>query len=77
MKKIIACMLSMMLFLGSYTSVSAAQLPQFEKAALLLDTRTSTNIDQTQFITLHPDDAYLDGISAYYVSALTTSIIIT
>lgn len=73
MKKIIACMLSMMLFLGSYTSVSAAQLPQFEKAALLLDTRTSTNIDQTQFITLHPDDAYLDGISASIIKHTITA----
>ncbi|WP_282195598.1 hypothetical protein [Thomasclavelia cocleata] len=73
MKKIIACMLSMMLFLGSYTSVSAAQLPQFEKATLLPDTRTSTKIDQTQFITLHPDDTFLDGISASIIEHSITA----
>ena len=63
MKKIIACMLSMMLFLGSYTSVSAAQLPQLEKTTVLPVTGTSTNVDQTQFETVHPDDVKFEGVS--------------
>lgn len=73
MKKIIACILSMMLFLGSYTSVSAAQSPQLEKATVQSSTTASTKVDQTQFTTLHPDDVKFDGVSVsliqYSISA--------
>lgn len=64
MKKIVACILSIMLFLGSYTSVSAAQSPQLEKATIQSSTTASTKVDQTQFTTLHPDDVLISGISA-------------
>lgn len=64
MKKIIACMLSMMLFLGSYTSVSAAQPSQLEKTTVQSSTTASTKVDQTQFTTIHPDDIKSYGFSA-------------
>lgn len=64
MKKVIACMLSMMMFLGSYTSVSAAQSPQLEKATVQSSTTASTKVDQTQFTTVHPDDVLINGLSA-------------
>lgn len=64
MKKVIACMLSMLLFLSSYTSVSAAQVPQLEKTTVRQSTKASTSVDQTQFKTVHPDDVLINGISA-------------
>lgn len=71
MKKVIACMLSMMLFLGSYTSVSAAQPSQLEKTTVQSSTTASTKVDQTQFTTVHPDDVKFDGVS---VSVIEYSI---
>ena len=64
MKKVIACMLSMMLFLGSYTSVSAAQPSQLEKTTVQSSTTASTKVDQTKFTTVHPDDVLINGVSA-------------
>ena len=70
MKKFIACMLSMMLFLGSYTSVSAAQ-PGSEKTTVQPSANTSTKVDETKFKTLHPDDVEFTGFS---VSIIENSI---
>ena len=62
MKKIIVCLFSTMLFFSSYTNVSAAQLSQLEKNTVKQITNTSTKIDQTQFLTVHPDDEIINGI---------------
>ena len=63
MKKIIVCLFSTMLFFSSYTNVSAAQLSQLEKNTVKQITNTSTKIDQTQFLTVHPDDEIINGMS--------------
>lgn len=64
MKKILACLLSTLIFLGSYVNTSAAQLSQLENETTL----TSYNkVDQTAFLTLKPGDVRFDGFSVSYI----------
>ncbi|WP_455683229.1 hypothetical protein [Thomasclavelia sp.] len=59
MKKILACMLSTLIFLGSCINISAAQLPQQENSII--------PVDQTAFSTMNPGDVRFVGLSVSYI----------
>lgn len=63
MKKILACMLSTLIFIGSCISISAAQVPELEKTYTRENNRSSTIVDQTKFKSAHPDEINGTGLS--------------
>lgn len=73
MKKILACMISTFIFLGSCINISAAQIPELERTNIKKDSESSTIIDQTKFKSVHPSEMNGTGLSVsiieYYLSA--------
>ena len=59
MKKIIACMLSTLIFIGSCINISASQLPPQENSII--------PVDQTAFSTMNPGDVRFVGHSVSYI----------
>lgn len=63
MKKILAFMLSTLIFLGSCINISAAQTSELEKTNIKENNKLSTIVDQTNFKSIHPGEIGGTGFS--------------